>query len=111
MQEDENETGEYYALNSKLWKLIETDAKTDERGRIHLNREFVGREPRVFVSEESQELETCKKFVIFSKSKWSEVRRVRGKEAGEPLEIQTNGDIWTGHKDKFVKVFVKVEHK
>lgn len=110
MQNDENESGEYYTLHSETWKLLETDLKTDGRGRIHLNREFAGREPKVFVSDEKLEPETCKNFIILSKSKWFEVRRVRGKgkkEAGEPLEVQTNGDIWTGHKDKFVRVFIK----
>jgi hypothetical protein len=110
MQKDENENGEYYALNSKRWKLVEANPKTDERGRIYLNREYVGLEARVFVSAESNEPETCRKYVLLPKSQWFEARRVRGrgdKEIGEPLKIQTSGDIWTGHKDKFVKVYVK----
>lgn len=77
------------------------------RALAHLNREYIGKEPSVFVADEYQEPETCKYYVILSKSKWLEVRKIRGKEAGEPLEIQTNGDIWTGHKNKFVKVFVR----
>lgn len=103
----ENETGKYHTLNTKIWKLIVTDEKTDERGRIHLNRDYTGKEPSVFVADDYQEPETCKYYVSLSKSKWFEVRKVRGVEAGEPLEIQKNGDIWTGHKNKFVKVFIK----
>jgi hypothetical protein len=103
----ENGNGKYHTLNTKIWKLIDTDAKTDERGRIHLNRDYIGTEPSVFVADDYQEPETCKYYVILSKSKWFEVRKVRGVEAGEPLEIQKNGDIWTGHKNKFVKVFIK----
>jgi hypothetical protein len=101
-------SGEYHTLNLKIWKQIETGQKTDDRGRIHLNREYSGKDPRVFVADEYQDPETCKSYIILSKSNWEEVRKIRGKEAGEPLEIQSNGDIWTGHKNKFVKVFVKV---
>jgi hypothetical protein len=110
MKKDENETGDYHALNSKIWKLIETNLKTDDRGRIYAGREFIGKESKVFVSDENIEPETCKKYIILPKSRWFEVRRVRdrgGKEAGKPLEVQKTGDIWTGHKDKFVKVYVK----
>ncbi len=107
MSSSENGNGKYHTLNTKVWILIETDEKTDERGRVHLKREYIGKEPSVFVADEYQEPETCKYYVILSKSKWLEVRKIRGKEAGEPLEIQTNGDIWTGHKNKFVKVFVR----
>ena len=107
MSSSENGNGKYHTLNTKIWILIETDEKTDERGRVHLKREYIGKEPSVFVADEYQEPETCKYYVILSKSKWLEVRKIRGKEAGEPLEIQTNGDIWTGHKNKFVKVFVR----
>lgn len=107
MDIEENGTGEYHTLNSKIWNLIETEEKTDDRGRIHLNRNFAGQEPRVFVADDYLEPETCKRYIILTKSKWDEVRKIRGKEAGEPLEIQSNGDIWTGHKNKFVKVFVR----
>jgi hypothetical protein len=107
MSSSENGNGKYHTLNTKLWILIKTDEKTDERGRVHLNREYIGKEPSVFVADDYQEPETCKYYVILSKSKWLEVRKIRGKEAGGPLEIQTNGDIWTGHKNKFVKVFVR----
>jgi hypothetical protein len=40
------------------------------------------------------------------------VRKSRIKEqVGEPLKIQKRGDVWMGavHKNKFVKVFVRID--
>lgn len=112
MQEDENGSGEYYTLNSNIWKLLEINRKSDSRGRIHVNEKNFGKDIRVFVSDVNQELETCQHYVLLPKSVYTEVRKSRIKEqVGEPLKVQSSGDIWmgAGHKNKFVKVFVRID--
>jgi hypothetical protein len=104
---DEN-GGEYYSLDMDIWKLAETKTKTDERGRVYLSRTLIGQEARVFVSDSDEDLVKCKNFVMLSKKHWTELRGIRGERAGQPLEIKSNGDIWTSQKDKYVKVFLKV---
>lgn len=108
MMSDEN-GGEYYSLDMGIWKLAETKTKTDDRGRVYLSRTLIGQEARVFVSDSDEDLVTCKNFVMLSKKHWTELRGIRGERAGQPLEIKSNGDIWTSQKDKFVKVFLKVQ--
>jgi hypothetical protein len=112
MQEDENDSGEYYSLNSNIWKLLEINRKSDSRGRIHVNEKNFGKDIRVFVSDVNQELETCKHYVLLPQSVYTEVRKSRiKKHVGEPLKVQKRGDVWMGavHKNKFVKVFVRID--
>jgi len=112
MQEDENGSGEYYSLNSNIWKLLEINRKSDSRGRIHVNEKNFGKDIRVFVSDVNQELETCQHYVLLPQSVYTEVRKTRIKEqVGEPLKVQKSGDVWmgAGHKNKFVKVFVRID--
>ena len=109
MQTDEN-GGNY--LNTKKWKLLEINRKSDERGRIHVNEKNFGKDIRVFVSDVNQELETCKHYVLLPQSVYTEVRKSRiKKQVGEPLKVQKRGDVWMGavHKNKFVKVFVRID--
>jgi len=108
----ENGSGEYYSLNTNIWKLLEINRKSDSRGRIHVNEKNFGKDIRVFVSDVNQELETCKHYVLLPQSVYTEVRKSRIKEqAGEPLKVQSSGDVWMGavHKNKFVKVFVRID--
>lgn len=112
MQEDENDSGEYYSLNTNIWKLLEINRKSDSRGRIHVNEINFGKDIRVFVSDVNQELETCQHYFLLPLSIYTEVRKSRIKEqVGEPLKIQKSGDVWMGavHKNKFVKVFVRID--
>lgn len=108
----ENGSGEYYSLNTNVWKLLEINRKSDSRGRIHVNEKNFGKDIRVFVSDVNQELETCKHYVLLPQSVYTEVRKSRIKEqVGEPLKVQSSGDVWMGavHKNKFVKVFVRID--
>lgn len=114
MQTDENdgrhnnEHGEY--LDMQTWELLALDRKTDARGRIHVNEINYGKDIRVFVSDVNQALETCKHYFLLPHSVYAEIRKTRGKsKIGEPLKVQKNGDVWTTQKDKYVKIFMKVE--
>ncbi|MCK9576811.1 MAG: hypothetical protein M0R51_12890 [Clostridia bacterium] len=108
MQTEENERGEY--LDTRIWKLLEINRKTDSRGRIHVNEINYGKEIKVFISDLDQELETCKKYALLPHSMYTEIRKTRVKDQiGEPLKVQKNGDVWTTQKEKFVKIFVKEE--
>jgi|GEM_PF-2222401 len=106
---DENEHGKY--LNMKTWLLLDINRKTDSRGRIHANETNYGKEIRVFVSDADQDIETCKNYFLLPFPLYNEITKSREKsKVGEPLKVQTNGDIWTGsgNKNKYVKIFVKV---
>lgn len=108
MQTDENERGEY--INTKKWKLLNINRKTDARGRIHVNEVNYENEIKVFVSDSEQDLESCKHYVLLPHSIYTEIRKSRAKDQiGAPLKVQKNGDVWTTQKDKYVKIFVKVE--
>lgn len=109
----ENGSGEYYSLNTNIWKLLEINRKSDSRGRIHVNEMNFGKDIRVFVSDVNQELETCQHYVLLPQSVYTEVRKSRIKEqVGEPLKVQKSGDVWmgAGNKNKFVKVFVRIKN-
>ena len=109
MGDEESENmGEYYTLDSKIWELLEIKRKTDYRGRIHIGEKCYGRDIRVFVSDIDQDPEKCKSYLLLSKNAFSEVRKTKIKDQiGEPLKVQNNGDIWTTQKDKYVKIFVR----
>lgn len=112
MQDGENKSGEYYSLNSKIWNLLEINRKSDTRGRIHVNETNFNKEIRVFVSDVDQEPETCKTYFLLAHSVFTEVRKSRIKEQiGEPLKVQSSGDVWmgSGNGNKFVKVFVRID--
>lgn len=113
MQADENGSkGEHYALDTKIWKLLDIKKKTDSRGRIHVNEINYEKDIRVFVSNVDQVPETCKNYILLPHTIFTEIRKSRVKEqAGEPMKVQSSGDVWlgAGNKNKFVKVFVKVE--
>lgn len=109
MQTDEN-GGNY--LNTKKWKLLEINRKSDERGRIHVNEINYGKEIKVFVSDIDVEIEMCKNYYLIPDSIFTEIRKSRVKaQTGEPLNVQKSGDVWMGYgnKNKFVKVFVRID--
>jgi hypothetical protein len=99
-----------FCTRTKIWNLLEINRKTDMRGRIHVNEINCGKEIKVFVSDVDQEPEKCKSYVLLPQSVFSEVRKTRIKDqVGEPIKVQSSGDVWlgAGNKDKFVKVFVR----
>lgn len=105
MNAEEN-GGEY--LDTKLWELLDINRKTDSRGRVHAGEKYYNVNIRVFVSDIDIEPEKCKSYLLLPKSIFSEVRKSRVKEqAGDPLKVQKNGDIWTTQKNKYVKIFVR----
>ena len=60
--------------------------------------------------KQGPEPEKCKSYVLLPQSVFSEVRKTRIKEqVGEPIKVQSSGDVWlgAGNKDKFVKIFVR----
>jgi hypothetical protein len=109
---ENNNKGEYYSLDIKIWKLLKINKKTDLRGRVNVNENNSGKEIRVFISDVDHEPEICKSYILLAHSIYTEVRKSRIKDqTGEPLKVQTNGSIWLGseNKNKFVKVFVRIE--
>ena len=110
MQTDEN-GGNY--LNTKKWKLLEINRKSDKRGRIHVNEINYGKEIKVFVSDIDVEIEMCNNYYLIPDSIFTEIRKSRVKaRTGEPLNVQKSGEGWMGYgnKNKFVKVFVRIDN-
>lgn len=112
MQSGENGDGGY--LDSREWKCLEIPRKTDFRGRIHVGDKYIESDIRVYVSDVDAAPEICKYYILLPKSLFTEVRKSRIKtQVGEPIKVQTSGDIWlgSGNKNKHVKIFVKEEKK
>ena len=106
---DETQDGSGYQKDSKAWKLLEFDKKTDYRGRIYVGDPYYNLEIAVFISDVNIPLEICKNYYILPQSLYTEIRKSRKKtEVGEPLKVQKSGDVYTTCPDKYVKIFVKV---
>jgi hypothetical protein len=107
MQTEENEGG---YLDSRNWKVLDINRKTDSRGRIYAGETYYGKDIRVFVSDINRYPEICKHYILLPSNIYTEVTKSRKKgELGDPLKVQKNGDIWTTikNKDKYVFVFVR----
>jgi hypothetical protein len=100
--------GKGYTIDSRIWKLINLNRKTDARGRIFTHESYYGKEISVYVSDTDQELEMCEYHYLLPYSLYTEIRKTKFKdEIGEPLQVQKNGNVYTTFKDKYVKIFVK----
>lgn len=99
-----------YQVDSLHWKLINIDRKTDYRGRIFTSDKYYNREIAVFVSDTDQELEMCEHYYLLPYSLYSDVRKTKFKnDIGKPLNVQKTGDVYTTHKDAYVKIFIRVD--
>lgn len=118
--DDSNAYGEYFSLDLNVWE--ELSFSIDEHKRINIGRPQAGEKVRLFVlkdfetfleemlkeSFDREEIEKLynkfKEPVItddmigFHRRVWSDLRRVRGENRGEPLEVNANGTIWIGDR-------------
>jgi len=112
MNSSENGDGGY--LDSREWSLLEINRKTDFRGRVHAGKKYIDSDIRVYVSDMDANPELCKHYILLPDSIFTEVRKSRiKKEVGDPMRVQTSGDIWLGNenKNKFVKIYVRETKK
>lgn len=54
-------------------------------------------------------LKVVDNIIMFDRSEWAELRRVRGGNRGLPLDVNQNGTIWIGDRflNKDLKIFVR----
>lgn len=118
--DDSNACGEYFSLDQNVWE--EVDFSIDDHKRINIGRSQAGEKVRLFILKdfetflkemlqagfEKEEIEKMynkfKEPVItdeligFHRRVWSDLRRVRGDDRGQPLEVNSNGTIWIGDR-------------
>ena len=118
--DDSNAYGEYFSLDLNVWE--ELSFSIDEHKRINIGRSQAGEKVRLFVlkdfetfleemlkeSFDREEIEKLynkfKEPVItddmigFNRRVWVDLRRVRGENRGQPLEVNANGTIWIGDR-------------
>lgn len=101
--DDSNACGEYFSLDLDIWE--ELSYSVDEHKRINVGRQRSGNEVRLFIkTTEFGEFKTVDNIILFSRSGWAELRRVRGKDKGLPLEVNANGTLWIGDRAEFNKI-------
>jgi hypothetical protein len=105
--DDSNAYGEYFSLDLNLWE--ELNYSIDEHKRINVSRQHAGKEIRIFIqNNEPGEFKTVDNIIMFSRARWSELRRVRGENKGLPLEVNANGTIWIGDRaEGTIKIFIR----
>lgn len=101
--DDSNACGEYFSLDLDIWE--ELSYSIDEHKRINVGRQRSGNEVRLFIkTSEFGEFKIVDNIILFSRSGWAELRRVRGKDKGLPLEVNANGTLWIGDRAEFNKI-------
>jgi len=108
MQTEEN-GGEY--LDTRKWKALDINRKTDSKGRVHAGESYHEKDIRVFVSDIDKEPDICKHYILLPSHTFKEVKKSRKKnEIGDPLVVQRNGDVWTtlANKNKYVRIYVRM---
>ena len=106
--DDSNSCGEYFSLDLEIWE--ELSYSIDEQKRINVGRPHAEKDVRLFTqTEENGEFKTVDSIIMFNRSGWAELRRVRGENRGLPLVVNRNGTIWLGDRAEFnnIKIFIR----
>lgn len=98
-------TGEYFAVDKSEFKeIIETE--TNDKGIIFLNRSYFNKNILVYLSDSINYLKKGS-FILMPKKTWIEAKQIKGKNAGENLNVYSNGTIWTYKPNKKALIFVR----
>lgn len=106
--DDSKAEGEYFSLDLNLWE--EVTYSIDEQKRINIGRLHAAKDVRLFIQiRKKGELKTVNNMIMFDRSEWAELRRVRGENRGLPLDVNQNGTIWIGDRflNKDLKIFIR----
>ena len=106
---EDQEEGDYSAHSLK--KYIELDIKTIlKNGRVPVGPGYAGRDNRTYVSKTGtgEGIEYCNDKIILYANGWEKVTQTKGKNKGEPLTINPNGDMYGPHKEgSLIKILVR----
>lgn len=131
--DDSTACGEYFSLDRNFWE--EVNFSIDEHKRINIGRPQAGEKVRLFILKDFEtfqedmlkegfDREEIEKLYIkfkepvitedligFNRRVWVDLRRVRGENRGQPLEVNSNGTIWIGDRAELgnVKIFTRRE--
>lgn len=118
--DDSKACGEYFSLDRNVWE--EVNFSIDEHKRINIGRPQAGEKVRVFILKDfetfqeeilkegfdREEIEklynkfkepaVTDELIGFNRRVWVDLRRVRGENRGQPLEVNANGTIWIGDR-------------
>lgn len=106
---EDQEEGDYYAHSLGKYEELETK-KIGHNGRIPLGRGNSGKDNRTYVSKTGtgEGIEYCNDKIILYTSEWEKVTQTKGKNKGNPLTINPNGDMYGPHREgALVKVLVR----
>jgi len=110
--DDSQSLGEFLTLDTNLWEQI--DYTFDDQKRINIGRPQYLKCIRVYIQRgERGTSHEISNYILLDRKEWAELRRVRGKTKGLPLDINNNGTLWIG--DRFgtcnFKIFVRKDVK
>lgn len=106
--DDSKADGEYFTLDLETWNEIESHV-IDEN-RIGVGRNNGLKESRIFIQIGNQGItKTCDKYLMFCRRDWIELRKARGDDRYQPMQISKNGTVWVGESYILCKlrVFIK----
>lgn len=129
--DDSNACGEYFSLDLNIWE--ELDYSVDEHKRINVGRSRSREKIRLFILKDfetvlkemledgfdrkqienfynqAKEPKITDELIGFNRRVWSDLRRVRGENRGQPLEVNPNGTIWIGDRAEQgnIKIFTR----
>jgi len=103
-------SGMYHAIDLDEWDDSLPVMKIGDKGRVHLPVQYQDSAIWVFISESDRILKKCN-LILLPKTglnRWEEVFQTRGKNAGDLLNVFSNGDICVKYKKGMnVKIFIK----
>jgi hypothetical protein len=101
--------GKYFPVLKSEWKEPFPDLKIGENGRVHLHPSYANSLVSVYVVKEGRPgrvIEKCN-IILLPKTDWDEVTQTKGKNAGDPLNVYPNGDLYAVHRaGAKIRVFV-----
>lgn len=106
--DDSKADGEYFTLDLETWNEIESHV-IDEN-RIGVGRNNGLKDSRIFIQIGKQGItKTCDKYLMFCRRDWIELRKARGDDKYQPMQISKNGTVWVGESyiPCKLRVFIK----
>lgn len=106
---EDQEEGDYSAHSLKIYNEL-TIRTILKNGRIPVGTDYAGLDNRTYISKTGtgEGIEYCNDKIILYANEWEKVTQTKGKNKGEPLTINPNGDMYGPHKEGFlIKILVR----
>ena len=108
--DDSEAIGEYHTVDLNNWE--EVNWWVSDQKRIGVGRPYGGKETVIFMQTEGTgKTDKCKKYIMFYKKDFIELRQSRGENKYKRMKVYKDGTVWVGESNinrKF-RVFVRKE--